>query len=158
MIAMLNYVSVNSMIHLAKTFNSTLIHMSSLKVGSSEDFNPACDFLWRGPRSPYAWSKLAAELKLLSSDLNNISFIRIGLMDSIHAKKFYQRVRACVNFKVAVTQEKTLQDAIEEAIVAKGRKFKTCDYDLVDNLPFYRRMSGRYFLLIFPVWFFNFVW
>ena len=111
-IAYKNYVSVNSMVNLAKGLDASLVHMSSMKVGNPEDFSPAQiegKPAWRGARSPYAWSKLAAELKLTTSDVKNMSFIRIGLMDSPHALKFYTRVRAYCDFRVTVTKEKDLQ-------------------------------------------------
>jgi hypothetical protein len=165
MIAFLNYVSMNVMVHLSKTFDdATLVHMSSLKVGNPEDFDHTvlekgvgAQLLWKGARSPYAWSKLAAELKLLSSDLKGMSFIRIGLMESPHAKKFYTRVRAVCDFPVAVTQEAILQNAIEDAIVAKGRHIVACAHQTESNVAFYKRMSGRWFLFQLPLFLFNFI-
>jgi hypothetical protein len=150
MIAFLNYVSMNVMVHLSKSFDATLVHMSSLKVGNPEHFDHTVlegGALWKGARSPYAWSKLAAELKLLSS----------GLMESPHAKKFYTRVRCVCDFPVAVTQEAILQNAIEDAIVAKGRHIVACAHQTESNVAFYKRMSGRWFLFQLPVFLFNFI-
>lgn len=159
-IAYLNYVSVNTIVHIAKTFNATLIHMSSLKVGSPEDFDfravEKCS-PWLGPRSPYAWSKLAAELKLLNSDLQNVTLVRIGLMDSKHGLKFYTRVRMICNFNVKVTFEKDLQDAIELSISSKGKHTVNVEHHIEQNVAFQRRLSGRTFLLRCPLWIFNFI-
>eukprot|EP00559_Dactyliosolen_fragilissimus_P007053 CAMPEP_0184857182 /NCGR_PEP_ID=MMETSP0580-20130426/2350_1 /TAXON_ID=1118495 /ORGANISM="Dactyliosolen fragilissimus" /LENGTH=255 /DNA_ID=CAMNT_0027352633 /DNA_START=50 /DNA_END=814 /DNA_ORIENTATION=+ len=146
-IAYLNYVSVNFMVNLAKSLNCALVHMSSLKVGQPENFDPTqleSEPAWRGARSPYAWSKLAAELKLLNSDLQDMSLIRIGLLDSLHAKKFYTRVRVVCDFPVTITEEKDLQNTIEKAIHAKGRHIVTVEHHVESNLQFYRRMSNRW--------------
>lgn len=159
-IAFLNYVSMNAMIHLATKLSATLVHMSSMKVGEPESFDPKVlegGAIWKGARSPYAWSKLAAELKLMNSDLKNMSFIRIGLMDSEWGRKFYTRVRAVCDFRVVVTAEQDLQDEIEKAIVKKGRHITTVDHHIESNLKFYTRMSGRWLLFRMPVFIFNFV-
>lgn len=175
MIAFLNYVSVNAMVYLAETLGSSLIHMSSMKVGQPDDFNPKVlekkkgeassvnvnnesnAVVWKGARSPYAWSKLAAELKLVSSDLKDMSFVRIGLVDSRHAVKFYTRVRMVCDFPVTVTEERDLQDSIEEAIHKKGRHVTTVKSHVESNYAFYRRMSNRILLFQIPVWLFNFI-
>jgi len=157
-IAYLNYCSANTLVHLATELKATLVHMSSLKVGNPEDFDhESLEGMppWAGARSPYAWSKLACELKLTTSTLKDYSFVRIGLMDSEHAKKFYTRVRAVCNFKVKVTEEDDLQEAIETAIKAKGRHIVSVDAHPEDNYTFYRRMSGRSCLFVCPVGAFN---
>lgn len=161
LIPMLNYVSANLMVALATQLDATLVHMSSLKVGTPEDTSTKSmsrPLVWRGPRSPYAWSKLAAEQKLLLSDLKDMSFIRIGLMDSVHGKKFYTRVRTYVNFPVTITKEEDLCAAIEEAIVAKGRHTISVKSHKEGNGEFYSRMAGgRWCFPGMPVWLFNFV-
>jgi hypothetical protein len=158
-IAYLNYLATNVVLHLTKSFNATLVHMSSMKVGTPESQDPfqteGCP-PWKGARSPYAWSKLAAELKLTTSDQKDMSFIRIGLMESEWGKRFYTRVRMYVDFPVAVTQEEDLQNAIEDAIEKKGRHITTCRFEKEMNSAFYKRMSGRCCLLKMPVWLFNY--
>jgi dTDP-4-dehydrorhamnose reductase len=160
-VAYLNYVAMSVMVELCKALKAKLVHMSSLKVGSPESFDwtsieqgPAP---WTGPRSPYAWSKLAAELKLLNSDLPDMSFIRIGLMDSPHGKKFYTRVRMITDFNVKVTTEEDLQDAIELAIGATGRYTTCVMHHIETNVNFQYRMSGgRWLVLYVPYFLFNF--
>jgi dTDP-4-dehydrorhamnose reductase len=158
-IAYLNYLATNTILHLAKQFSATLVHMSSMKVGTPESSDPYQTEgtpPWKGARSPYAWSKLAAELKLNTSDQKDMTFIRIGLMESEWGKRFYTRVRMYVDFPVAVTQEDDLQNAIEDAIAAKGRHITTCRFTKEMNGAFYKRMSGRCCLLKMPVTLFNY--
>jgi len=160
MIAHLNYVSLNAVIHIASTLGATLIQMSSLKVGSPESKDPLQlegNPHWLGARSPYAWSKLAAELKLMNSTLADYSLLRIGLMDSPHGKKFYTRVRAVCDFKVKVTREKDLYDAFGAALQEKGRRVCNVHSKCESNMAFYKRMSNRDFLLPVPLGLFNFV-
>lgn len=159
-IAYLNYVSTNALIHLATTLKCNLVHMSSMKVGTPENPSPTqMEGMppWKGARSPYAWSKLAAELKMTCSDVKDMSFIRIGLMDSPHGKRFYTRVSVTCDFNIAVTQEADLQDAIETAIAAKGRHIVTCPFTKQTNAQFYRRMAGRSWIPTVPVFCFNYV-
>lgn len=158
-IAYLNYCAVNAFIHIAKELKATLLHMSSFKVGLPERFNAdICEGMepWNGARSPYAWSKLAAELKLSNSDLEDMSYIRIGLMDSPHAKRFYTRVRATCDFPVKVTDEIDLKDAIFDAVEAKGRHLISVKTHAEQCPAFYKRMSGRTCIAVFPRWLFDY--
>lgn len=159
MIAQLNYVSLNAVIYLASELNATLIQMSSLKVGSPESTDPyqlEGTSTWLGARSPYAWSKLSAELKLMNSKLKNYTLLRIGLMDSPHGKKFYTRVRTVCNFQVNVTEEEDLYESLGLALENRGRRVCNVVSHPESNLSFYKRMSNRWCLLPIPVWLFNF--
>jgi hypothetical protein len=160
MIAQLNYVSLCAVIHIASIFQAKLIQMSSLKVGSPESNDPfqlEGKPNWLGARSPYAWSKLAAELKLMNSNLENYSLLRIGLMDSPHGQKFYTRVRAVCDFKVTVTTEEDLHESFCEALINDGKRVCNVLSHSENNVSFYKRMSNRWCLLHMPVSLFNFI-
>ena len=61
LIALLNYRSLEHVANLSRDVNAKLIQMSSLKANFSPGMDPS---VYNGPRSPYAWSKLAADLFL----------------------------------------------------------------------------------------------
>ena len=159
-IAHLNFMFINLVIHLTNELSANLIHISSLKVGNilSSSPNEIYDHrVYSGPRSPYAWSKLAAEFKLYNSNLNNFSIIQIGLIDSIkHAKKFYSRVPLCTNHKLKVTKVADFEEDLMASLDKTGRRIVRSKYNEEISYKFCKRMSNKKFMFTMPSFLYNF--
>ena len=132
-IGFMNLAYIDTIVHIAKSLTARLIHFSSLKVGdiSVDPYRLEKESYWTGPRSPYCWSKYAAELRLLSANYFPLTVIRIGLVDSVHGKKFYTRNVMLGDNMVNVTMESELYDMLNESM--KNTDNKSIKY--VNSVP-----------------------
>lgn len=123
-IAFMNLAYVDTIVFISRQLNASLIHFSSLKVGDIS-FNPyrvEQERAWFGPRSPYAYSKYCAEMRLINANYTPLTILRIGLVDSDHGQKFYTRWNVVSDNIVNVTSVSELYKMLNEALCNTNRR------------------------------------
>jgi nucleoside-diphosphate-sugar epimerase len=158
-IAQMNYLITYNLIDLAKFYDCKIVHVSSYKVGDTTRNTPIkTDEIWRGPRSPYAWAKLAAENNLLHSNIQNVVLIRIGLISSNYAAKFYAP-RVSFDGYVNVTQEKDFIKSIKKSlnVQTKGKEIIGSKIKKEKCLDYHKSMYGDRFEIVLPTVFFKII-
>ena len=117
-IAYMNLAYIDTIVFISKKLNASLIHFSSLKVGDISDnpYRVEQEKVWFGPRSPYAYSKYAAEMRMVNSKYYPTSVLRIGLVNTEYGEKFYTRVKLVTDTIVNITSENEIYEMLNEAI------------------------------------------
>ena len=156
-IAQMNYLITFNLIDLAKHYKCSIIHVSSYKVGDTTRDEPiTSNEIWRGPRSPYAWSKLAAENNLLQSKVRNVSLIRIGLLTSKHAAKFYASPMAFDGYVNVTTQEDFII-SVQQALKSSGTCVIGSHITKTKCIEYHKSMYGNRWELVLPTCFFKII-
>jgi dTDP-4-dehydrorhamnose reductase len=117
-IALMNLAYMDTIVFISRQLNASLIHFSSLKV-CDINFNPyrlEQEKCWFGPRSPYAYSKYAAEMRLVNSNYYPTSVLRIGLVDTEYGEKYYTRFSMVSDNIVNVTSENEIYEMLNKAL------------------------------------------
>jgi dTDP-4-dehydrorhamnose reductase len=122
-IAFMNLAYMDTIVFISKELNASLIHFSSLKVGdiNNNPYRLEKEHVWYGPRSPYAYSKYSAEMRLINSKYYPMSVLRIGLVNTKYGEKFYTRFNVVSDNIVNVTSETEIYEMLNKAICNKNK-------------------------------------
>ena len=141
----LNLTSLKSIVKLAAHYNCRVIHLSTIKCNHLEFIeHPQRKF--RVPFSPYAWSKLAAEL-YLENHWGNSSILRMGFLNSKFCVQYYNHSRILSSQQVhIVTPQDLWQIITEESRFSVFRKVNAVSYRQALH-AFARQLTGKRFVL-----------